>query len=452
MIEHIAVDAGRKLLGRQLPRAEAFRLLSHAYLCGDCRKLLRGIDENGFSELMLMLAPEEERHDSYPVIDDPNELREQLDGMRQLFKHLSSALETYGGGRLRGLTEAQLWLIAENLKSEQLGGLFIALDSECRDLVIADPQGARDLAKTGLDILKHRRDRLLPGFDTQYYDAILLAHWGNALRAIGNLRTAIWALRQAERLSHATPDPVCRGWTLRFLATALADSRQFQEALALSRDAKRMFVSIGDTAEAANQQFFNAYLLGSMGKTVASTDLLLKLRDEYGAIGSLEGAIQSSLVWNHLRAGNAWAARGELTRLKRLPCEGVTAARVKWLEALVLEGLNQLEDAKAVLDDVLRYFRGHDYAVDTAIAAIDMVRLCLRQGQRQEILKLLTELWPFLNEGLHEEAVRAIGLLRQTIDLGSLSRDLLTSVRSFLDASQRDPGYTLEAAGIRGEQ
>lgn len=120
----------------------------------------------------------------------------------------------------------------------------------------------------------------------------------------------------------------------------------------------------------------------------------------------------------------------------------IAITKAQWVEALSLEAVSDLAAADRLLRRVCSEF-GTEYPYDHAVAALDRIRVLVRQGSLGQATALLRDLIPLAKGArLHSRAVRALRLLAEQ----RLDTPVLRAVQDFLSKLQRDPSYTLEEA------
>lgn len=416
---------------------DIFPVLSHVFTCGRCRGFLEALDSARYAALARRLFPEGD----FPVLDDSESYARLRARINTSFREHLKALRRFENGRLREMSPEQVELLARNLEGRKLTAFLVSLDRECRSLFSENPKAARDLASIGHRSL--RNGHLEAGTDRAYFEAIFLAHWGNAQRVIGHLRKALWSLRQAIRLCEDTSDDMARGLAFRYLALTLADLRSYKAALAASEKAEEVYASLDDVEERRNQLFLRAKIKADEGRFEESTGILESLIDQ--ATGPLGFASRYQLVINYLGQGQQFQAAAMLKTLKKAHPTGVLLIRLRWLEALVLAATGQDEVGHDLMEGVHSYFLGEGLAIDVALAATDLLRFRLRL--RRSAKGLFRHVWPLLLEN-HTQAAKALGRLRDELLQGTLTEDLVSAVRRFIQDCARDPSYTVEDAGL----
>jgi len=439
--KHLSESEARLLVTQRLSFADAFRVGLHVYFCERCRKLCERLDPEGLKAFLQAFHGTEDPED-LPTHPDPGAMAKHLQEA-YLAQHQVESLER----KIESLPPAQRRLLLENLETIPLLATLIAICKTCKRLFHTSPKDAEDLAALGRELLAERADEL----DVDHavsLEVTLRALHGNAFRILGQLRKAERTLRKALKLSRDVSDPLERAWAWRYLGQTLMCSRRYEEALSASRKARQIFETVHDAWRVRETVFLEASIYNDVGDFETSTALLERMLEDGAQQDDLilAQSIEHLLALNYLEMGRAFEARGLLPRVKALASEvgGITVVRAQWLEALILEGLGDLDAAERLLGEVAERF-AEEYPYDYALVTLDRMRALLRLGSVGAAARTVSALVPMLRGGrVHAHAVRALRLLAQ----GGLESERIGRVQAFLRHLQRDPSYTLEEAGL----
>jgi len=220
---HLTELEAKQLVERQLSMMAAFRAGLHLYYCGRCRDMINRIDPEGFEAFRHAFGLGRE---GFPATGgDPSVIAEWMDKAMRAERQVETLQR-----KLAPLSAARRRLLLHNVESIPLYCKCIAITKTCKDLFLSSPKGALDLAACGLELLSQHRADLDPEEATSL-EASVLAHYGNGLRLVGELRKAERTLRKAERLARGVGDPLERAWACYYYGYTLADSRRYREAL-----------------------------------------------------------------------------------------------------------------------------------------------------------------------------------------------------------------------------
>lgn len=426
------------LLNRWLDFDRALDVFSHLLLCRRCRTRKReAVDPEELDAFMRSFGAS--TSDPHHLVQDQPD---RYDELRRLLREWSRQHRDAKARMDYGLAEMpteRLKLLCRNIAPIPLAAVLQCVHEECRRLFHVDPQAAERLARAGLEILRERAKERLD----RSFHVLLMADLGNALRIQGRLREAVWVLQQAKKGERQVRDPFARGLVLRFLAIALADWRRYKEAAESARASERTFLSINEVLEASRATFIFGLVLARLEEYEESSQVLASLETSSLDQGLLF-SVEYRLTKNYLQSGQAWRAAREMRRVRAFRGIGrLDKIRVDWLDALIRENLNQVEDAFRLLERVARTLKNEGQLAEAACAGLDMLRLGLKIGQARKALTYLRNLRLILRTTLHVEVARALQQLSEEV-----TEDFLHRVRRFIGEASRDPGYTLEEAGL----
>lgn len=435
---HLTAREVRELVRRELPVEEAARLGRHLHLCPECWDLAERTDPKRFPAFALAFGLRKPKGSSLELSHHEGWLEEAAEAQKHMAK-LQRKLQPLPPGRRR--------LLLRNLDSAPLPCKFLTITRICKQLFLSNPNEAIDLAVVGLELLAEKWSEL-PSQASVSFAASLLAHYGNGLRIVGDLRHAEQVLREAERLSADAGDPLDRAWACRYLGYALADRRRYEEALQFARAARRTFEAVHDTRLTLETQVVEAKFLSEAEKHEESVRLLksIEVPVAEGGYLTLELSVKEWLAFNYLHLGTPFLGWRLIPGIKQIAkvVGGIAIIKANWLEALILEAVGDLPAADRLLRRVCSDF-GTDYPYDHAVAALDRMRILIRQGSLGKASALLRDLIPLVKGArLHSQAVRALRLLAEQ----GIEAPVIRAIQDFLGKLRRDPSYTLEDANL----
>lgn len=435
---HLTEREVRQLVRRELSVEEASRVGRHLHLCPECWDLAERTDPKRFPAFALAFGLRKPKGSTLELSHAESWVEQAAEAQKHMAK-LQRKLQPLPPGRRR--------LLLRNLDSAPLPCKFLTITRICKQLFLSSPNEAIDLAVFGLELLAEKWSEL-PSQASVSFAASLLAHYGNGLRIVGDLRGAEQVLRKAERLSVAAGDPLDRAWACRYLGYALADRRRYEEALQFARAAKRTFEAVHDTRLTLETQSVEAKFLADAGKYEESIHLLKTLEAPVAESGyfELELSVNDRLALNYIQVNSPFHARQLMPRITKLAraVGGMAIVKGEWVEALTLEAVGDLAAADRLLRRVCSQL-GTEYPYDHAVASLDRMRILIRQGSLREATALLRDLIPIVKGArLHSQAVRALRLLAEQ----GIEAPVIRAIQDFLGKLQRDPSYTLEDANL----
>lgn len=119
--------------------------------------------------------------------------------------------------------------------------------------------------------------------------------------------------------------------------------------------------------------------------------------------------------------------------------------RVVWLTTRVAADIGRKEEAMAGLEQVRREFRARELAYDYALASLELAVLWLEQGRTADVRAVSRQMmWIFESQGVHREALAALGLFREAAEREDLTLALARRLLDYLEKARRDPGLRFD--------
>jgi hypothetical protein len=293
------------------------------------------------------------------------------------------------------------------------------------------------------------------------------ARYGRA--AVADLRARVWAeLANAHRVS----DDVVRaeqtmvravGWVHRgsgdpwllarvadLMASLLADQRRFADAAELLDKVHLFYLRMGDLHLAGRALISRGIFAGydsqprrALALLLEGLDLLDIQRDSRLAVHGVH-AILSNLV----ECGRYRQARIHLWRSRSLFVQHggkLSLLRLRWLEGRIHAGLGELERAERELLATRQGFAMAGNPYQTALVALDLAAVWLRQGKSKQLRHLVEEMIAtFRALRIAREAVAALLILREACDRDEATLDRVRTVAMLLTELERQPRRRLE--------
>jgi tetratricopeptide (TPR) repeat protein len=144
------------------------------------------------------------------------------------------------------------------------------------------------------------------------------------------------------------------------------------------------------------------------------------------------------------RFAEAEAALNELRALTA-PAEQ-DRLKLRWLEGRIDAGLGRPARALEALSAVRAAFARLENRYSEALVSLELAALYLEQGRTAEVKSLAVQMERiFLDQGVHEEARKALELFRQAVELETVTLALVRSLVAYLYRAQHDPELRFEA-------
>jgi tetratricopeptide (TPR) repeat protein len=119
--------------------------------------------------------------------------------------------------------------------------------------------------------------------------------------------------------------------------------------------------------------------------------------------------------------------------------------KLRWVEGKVLAGLGKLSRAERVFGEVKEEFllRNRDY--DAALVGLELAAIWLQQGKVARVQELAEETYEILRDlGIHQEAFKAVLVLREACRQQAVTLGLLRHVHDFLVRLEWNPHLRFE--------
>ncbi|MFL6202184.1 MAG: tetratricopeptide repeat protein, partial [Thermoanaerobaculia bacterium] len=148
---------------------------------------------------------------------------------------------------------------------------------------------------------------------------------------------------------------------------------------------------------------------------------------------------------NATRYGEALELLPEVRRLALQLGNGLDLLRVRWLDALISAGLEEIEKAVADLEHVSEELIRLGIAFDAARACLDLAQLHLRQGRSPEVKRLAAQVVEvFKAQRVHEPALAAVILFQQAAEQEQATVELARNLSTYLRRAEGNPGLRFE--------
>lgn len=304
------------------------------------------------------------------------------------------------------------------------------------------------LAQIAAEALCPRRYGAGPVCDLQ---ARAWAELANALRVADDLPAAREAMAVAvRRCEQGTGDPLVLGRVMDLTASLRSAERRFPEAIELLDEAYGLYAAVGEPHLAGRALISKGVYTGYRGDAEAAIDLLrqgLALiepeREPKLVLTALQGMAAFLVECGRFREARRLVWRGGLWRLAG--SDGVSRAKLRWLEAKIDAGLGRLDRAVEALLAVREELCRAGLLYKQALASLDLATVRLRQGRAAEVPPLVEEMIAaFRALGIGREALAALGLLAEACARRSLTVSVLDGVAGYLRRLEHDPALPFE--------
>ena len=116
----------------------------------------------------------------------------------------------------------------------------------------------------------------------------------------------------------------------------------------------------------------------------------------------------------------------------------LTSSRRLWAEGLIARELEEdLDKAERLLTETMDRLAEHGYALDAAVAGLDLVMVYARRGENDQVFRVASDLIGlFQSREIHPEALAAIKAVQQAAERQAVSFKLLAHASDRVRANQ----------------
>ena len=418
------------LLG-QLPSKEAARVVAHLLTgCASCRRQMEPLAG-------VVLTPNR-------IPEETAEIGSEYDF--PLFRAFSAA-RRYAASLARERREAERDRedppLREVPRPEGSGAGGERDWIRCEQILARSRQGGPEEKVTAASLAVGLAERIPPDLrgPRQLADlqARALGERGNARRVADDLLGAETDLARAlERAGKGTGDPRLLARLLDLTASLRTDQRRFQEAGQLLDWVYTLHLDLDESHEAGraliSKSNVEAYAL-DLGAAVRLLGDGLALIDAERDPKLVLAAVHN-LLTHLVDSGQVAEARKILQEsriLYSLHGGPIEQLKGRWLEGRIALGLYDPEEAERSFQEVRSGFAEAGLPYDLALASLDLASLWLEQGRTREIRVVLDEtVAVFQERGIRREAIAALLMLREAIEMERATAALLRTVASEL--------------------
>lgn len=269
------------------------------------------------------------------------------------------------------------------------------------------------------------------------------AYLGNALRTLGELRSAETAFRDAEaRLRETTGNPLVEAEILDMKSSLRRDQRRFDDALALTGRAFSLYRAERDPHGIGMSFLKTAKLLEESGDLQAAIDLLRQAVEEIDAAAE----VQLHLYARHNLAGCLTLAERYEEAADLLPelrdafvrmAKPLDLLRLEWIEGKIAFGTERTVEAESIFRKVQREFLDKRMGYDAALVSLDLAILYAQEQRTGELKRLAVEIMPlFEARDVHREAMATLVIFQKACEQERLTVQLATQLAAAL---RREP-------------
>jgi len=320
--------------------------------------------------------------------------------------------------------------------------LCYLLLKKSREATFDNPNKAVELANLALRVVQHLGGEAYDPHWVTDLHARCLAHLGNALRVLGELRSAEDAFLQAESYlaRSMTGNVEVRAEILDLKSSLQRARRQLGDALEMVDRALTLYREAGDSHSVGKLLLKKAKILEESDDSQSAIKLLEQASREIDPERDrrLFTYARYNLLGTLALAGAYEEASQLLPEVRDLfqEAQPLDLIRLRWAEGLIDLGLGRLGPAEAAFREVREEFLAREMGYDAALVSLDLARLFAQEGCVDDLKRLASELMPiFEARDVHREAIVTLLLFQRACEEERVTVDL---VRKFAASLRRD--------------
>jgi len=322
-------------------------------------------------------------------------------------------------------SELQTWGFCQNLLKRSLEAGFV------------EPSIAVNLANLAVKISLRLGDVYHPEW-VQDIRGRALAYLGNARRVYGELRSADDAFRLAESyLEQGTGSPSLKAEILDLQSSLRRAQRQLSDALRLLNQALALYRGGRESLKVGKALLQKAKILQEMGNFGRAISLLKRRADEIKATGdpNLFAYARFNLLTCLTDAHRYEEAKKLLPEVHQIfsADQCLNLSRIRWAEANIYFGMNQIPEAEAAFLEVQSSFLERGMSYDAALVSLELSLVYLREEKISELKQLAGNLvLLFESRDVHREALGALYLFQKACEEERLTEQTVSRLAQVL--------------------
>lgn len=450
--DHPTQEALEGFLLGQLPAAEMRSVLRHLLTgCSLCQQVTVGLWEPEEEEGMDDLLAFEEAGESSQTHDEYDEVFDRVFA-RVAAKESSVAREREVGGdlfeELMQHPAARQHLLVRNSARFRHRMLAERIVQESFATGFKDVSRSLELARLAVALVELLSPEMCGGAEgLEGLRARALGQLGNSLRINQDYPGAE---RVFETVQVVIDQPgrvglLDRARVLDLLASLRKDQRRFAEASQLLDRVGSIYRRLGQWHLLGRTLQQKSTVVGEAGDNEEEIRLLrraLDLLDPQEEPRTFLAA-RHNLIYALNESGRSREAFALLFHTRPLYLktgDRMHLLRLRWVEGMVAQGLNRIEQAEAAYREVRDAFLDLGLPYDAALAALDLASVYNLQGRNSEVCRIAEEtLSIFQTNNMHREAIAALSFLCSEARMEEVGSDLVRRISAFLKASRNNP-------------
>jgi hypothetical protein len=259
------------------------------------------------------------------------------------------------------------------------------------------------------------------------------------------VRAELAMVRAVSWVHRGSGDPWLLARVADLMASLLADQRRFADAAELLDKVHAFYLRMGNLHLAGRALISRGIFAGYDNQPRRALALLLQGLDlvDVRQDARLAAHAVHALLHNLVECGRYRQARIHLWRSRSLFAQHggrLSQLRLRWLEGRIDAGLGELERAERELLATRQGFAATGNPYHSALVALDLAAVWLRQGKTKQVRQLVEEMIAtFRALRIAREAVAALLILRESCDRDEATLDRVRTVAMLLTELERQP-------------
>jgi tetratricopeptide (TPR) repeat protein len=317
--------------------------------------------------------------------------------------------------------------------------------SECFELVYSEPAEALSWGEVAVAAADALDERVYEGALVEDMRGRARVYLANARRVMSDFTGSRQIFREAHlHFARGSGDPLGRGHLFFFEATLRWAERQLEPAHRLLDRAMAYYEQAGDKHLVGVAMFQRHAVLERAG-------------DAEGAVTAIRDAlplldpVRDPRVWQIAHHALVWCLNESgrhddaLALLEQVRAgysgtsDRMLLLRLTWTEGRIELSRGRLLEAEQAFTTVRSAFIDERIPIEVALASLDLAVVYLRQGRTAEIKRLAVEMLTiFRSLHIHREAIAALMLLQQAVEMETLTLGLITELAAYLERSRNN--------------
>jgi tetratricopeptide (TPR) repeat protein len=338
------------------------------------------------------------------------------------------------------------WTNIHTQKRFLTGGVVRRLSGHAHSICEDEPLDALTFADAAISVADALRDDTYPAKAVYELRGTAWKERANAQMLLGEFSEALDSLSRAERAYRRLTSPSLGLSTVALVRAGVYYQQQrLDDAAAMAERAEEGFAHLGDDERRMSALYLRASIRFEELQLDAAASLFRQLLDYGESVNNPMWIARGSSALGdcEVTRGNLGEASMYFHKALALLREGgpsTDRVRTEWGIARVLLHGGKRTEAIRRLRDVVAEFETRGMVTDAALASLDIGDAFLALGQMREVVPLAARIFRvFTDAGMLTGALTAIAHIKEAAAAGTLTKDDLHAVRSFLRRAEVQP-------------